>query len=386
MINFIKRNSVVILLLSLLYFVSSIFFGVDFSDSFYHLSNAKSQSGLQINFFKLLSVYVMKFFLWLAPDHVVLFRAFNILIVICGFLMPLLLFKKYDKNTKRLLVALLLVLYSPFVSNIFGYDTISAFLVLLTYSVFFKFYFSSNNKYLIFILGIVSALAILSRFPNILIVMTLSLGIYFKENKNVQRRIVDVFKFLTTICIVLFICYIANYGNFQNLFDSQTISESHSISHLLDNYISHFLYILFYGFFIALVLLALHSRNFFKNQLHFFIFIILIIGISYALAVDNIIFSSYNKSLTLFYTALSMLIIVLAFFDTLPIKQKICITSSKALRETFNQVMVKTPEIFRNLIFFLVTASFFFINASGSDTGLMKSVKSLPILILMFFF
>lgn len=390
--TFLKKNSNSILVLSILFFLTTIFFGVDFTDSFYHLSYAKSHYGDKINFFVVLSVYLVKFFSLFTSNYVIVYRFIGIMIIISTFITPLFVLKKEDNDLKKLLAAFLLVIYSPFVFNILGYDTFSAFFIVLTYTIFYKFYFTIGcDKRLVYVLSVLTAFSILCRFPNILIILVLLFGIYLKQDLSFKTKINYIFQYLLLVGLTLVLFYYFNYGNIESLFESQAINKSHNLSKLLYNYINDFIIIILYVIIISLILFLLRIRHQFPDQKTQVIFSIIVLSISYFLAKEFILFEAYSKDLALFYTAFCLVMTLISSVDLLFKENNMeLLDRKKHYGQTLNRIRRTSSKInvflFSNeFAFFLVTASFFFINAIGSNTGLFKSSHGLPILILIFF-
>jgi hypothetical protein len=112
---------------------------------------------------------------------------------------------------------------------------------------------------------------------------------------------------------------------------------------------------------------------------------------SYFLAKEFILFEAYSKDLALFYTAFCLVMTLMSSLDLFFKKNNMeLLERKKHYGQTLNRMRRKDSKtnkfLFSNeFAFFLVTASFFFINAIGSNTGLFKSSHGLPVLILIFF-
>lgn len=328
-----------IFVFSTLYFFSGIFFGLDFSDSFFHLNNAVFRGSYSSSFF-LSSTIIDAVYQVFGPELWKI-RFFNACLIYSSFFLPFLINKERLKLKSLLLISVGVILFSPLNVNILGYDSLSIFILSLLFSVALRFQRKSTLLILL-LLSVISALAAFIRVPNAIVIILLAILFFFTSNKKMSVS----YMILSLVFILL--GYYLVYGSFKSYVEALYTTEAHSLLKMLKGYFFDFVQL--FGYFVIILAGYFLSRNILlKSRIASYILPILIL----ALYFQFIGFSAYWKNYSLFLTATAMAWIFVEF------KKK-----STYLKRTI-----------------LVTgAVFWFIIPFGSNTGLLKSGLMLVIL------
>jgi hypothetical protein len=339
----------VFLTVSVFYFFSSIFFGLDFTDSFYHLNQALNPAdGIYLYPFFLSSI-IIKGLINLVGSEVIYLRFFNSLMLFFSFLIPFFLIKIHKPRVEVLFyIACGLFLFTPFNVNILGYDSISIFILSLIFSLS-VLYLQKANLYLLLLLSFICSLAVLIRLPNILVVPIVFLVMVFsgKLQKGNYSVNLPVMFMLLTIFFILF-GFSIYYANLEEFFAASANSSSHDFKMLFYNYFLHGLKMLL----IVSLLLAGHfifkkaEDKMPKYMLYAgagLIFIILI-GLF-------VVRTKYSQNYSLFLTSLALSVVIVNIIQN--------------RKDWLN---------FPNLALYLYIL-FLFINPFGSNTGLLKAAS-----------
>lgn len=340
-----------------LYFFSGIFFGIDFTDSFYHLNQALNPAdGIYLYPF-FLSSLLIKWMVGVAGPEIIFLRIINSTLLYFSILMPFFI-NKVEANKLKLLnfISLVLILFAPFNVNILGYDTLSIFILSLIFSLTIL-YFKKKQIYLIFILSILSAAAVLIRIPNILVVpiLIIAIGLIEKVRSGTfsGKTLIPplVFFLLTTLCI--FFGYFWYYPNFEVFFQASANATSHNLENLLHHYLVDGVQLVIYLFFILGGFLLI-------KKLKVRVPVVLLYGL---LGVIFFLLLSTFVALTKYSQKYSFLLTALAISFSI-------IQVLKNKRDMLH---------YKNLVLYLFII-FLFINPFGSDTGLLKATSLVVLL------
>lgn len=387
MIKLINKFSWLFLVCSIAFMISKIFFGLDFTDSFYHLNYAATHSGREISFFTPLSVYLIKLVSYFASDMIIVYRIINVLITLSLFMIPFSLIKVENKPKKVFITGLLILLYSPFVTNIFGWDTFSAFFLLLTYVAFYKYMLTNANRKWLYILGVLSGLSILSRIPNVLAVFIVIPAIYFKYNQAKRSRILDVLLYVIVTVVTITIFYFFNYKGSEPMSGIAVAgSSSHSLDLLFQKYYKDLLNIVLYIVLLSVFIFSVKKfqRQFLKHKKYLLLGLLSLIVV-YAVGLKFLLISPLSRNLALLYVALLIIIIVTIFSEEHHIYQKLKPISAEKFKIKIRNLNIFPKSLSNQSLILMTTIPFMFIGAMGSNTGLVKIVYSLPFLIFLFF-
>lgn len=305
--------------LSLFYSFVLVFYGIDFTDTFYHLNSFKdfelsSLTGLT----SLIGIFWMKLF----GNNLLSFRILNLLLINFAVIIPFLFFvPKAEKTKSYIFLGSSIVLLASLNANIFNYDTVTLFFLSFASIWIIKYYQTGKKSYLL-TYGFFSALLILARFPNIVILplsIILLLIIEYQKYKKVKKdflikfgKVIFLYFFICTIVLVL--ASFLMYGNINGLFPRvsnsiSSIGKHHSLKTMIWRYSSHFVQIFQYIAVIALlVYFGVKERNFpkkYKYFIHFLIYILISLFLMLGIKIID-----YNLNLSLFYSALCYALII----------------------------------------------------------------------------
>lgn len=338
---------VLLFILAVLYSFSGIFFGLDFTDSFYHLNQAlRPAKGVYLYPFFLSSVIIKNITEFIGTD-VIYIRTVNWLLLFISMLLPFVFLKISEK--KSIILSYLIItilLHTPFNANILGYDTLSIFMNSLLFTLT-ALYFKKSSIYLICLIAIVGAISTLIRLPNILVIPIIFIFILISDKISGKNEILirPIFFISLTLLFVVsgFSMY---YDNWDQFIGASLITET-SFHHILKNYFMDGVKIAGFTFFILLGL-VLYEKNKDKYQTYLVQGFIL----SYFLLIFYFLIkaSKYSLNYSFFVVALSISIVII-------------------------QLLYKTESFKpkqKRLISYLFLF-FLFINPFGSNTGLLKA-------------
>lgn len=339
----------IFLSVTVIYFFSSIFYGLDFTDSFYHLNQALNPAnGIYLYPFFLSSVIINGLISLVGPEIIYL-RLLNSLLLFFSLLMPFFLIKIPKQRIQVLFyIACGLFLFTPFNVNILGYDTLSIFILSLIFSLS-VLYLQKTNLYLLLLLSITCSLAVLIRLPNLSVVPIVLLVIGFGNKVQLgsfSRRSLVLFFLLTTVFI--FLGFSMYYSHWDEFLGASTNSSSHDLKMLLYNYFQHGLQLLLIvSLLLAGYFLIKKARDKFSKFIIYassgLIFITLI-GLF-------VIRTKYSQNYAFFLTSLAISLVI--------------VTIIQNRKDWLNP---------KNLVLYLYIL-FLFINPFGSDTGLLKATS-----------
>lgn len=319
-----------IFILSTFIFFSRIFFGLDFTDSFFHLNNALySENNFHPFFF--LSSLVIRGVALVFGDELIIFRFMNALFLYLALVLPFLVNKRSFSCYDQLVISVGLLILSPINANILGYDTLSVFMISLCFSFVYKWNFLSTGKLLV--LAMLLAASVFVRLPNL--IMIFIFGVYLVKVSSLRISFILV---LSSLCLIL-IGYSVFYGSLETLRTALTETEHHKPVALLKGYIKHSFQVLAYGLLITSAFwlwTRLKGKSYAKVIMIFFLFFTLVYTVS---------FSPYWTGYSLLLTAIGI---------------SWCSYRWLFYREKSNDYI---------LLFFLLL----FVLPFGSNTGLLKA-------------
>ena len=232
--------SIVLLIFSLLYSFSGIFFGLDFTDSFYHLNQALYPVSDTYLFPFFLSSLIIKKIIQLVGQEVIYLRLVNWILLTSSIFLPF-LFLKVNRRKSEILFysSIIIILFTPLNANILGYDTLSIVILSLLFS-FTVLYIKVEKFYLIFFLSFFCAAAVLIRLPNALAIPVIFFillrweGVRKEEWAFKSTTIPIAFVFFTSL--FCFLGYALYYNRWERFVAANPISQSHDPFLLFSNY------------------------------------------------------------------------------------------------------------------------------------------------------
>lgn len=340
LINFLEKYSYWLFLFVFIYAFTSIFFGIDFADAFYHLNLPVVLEGNE-PFVSLGTSFILKGAHAIFQESLIYYRIFNLLIVIGTILVPAIFLS--DKSNRKQLVlysSVLIVLLVPFNYNAIGYSWLSAFFISISLTYFLR----NKKKDFTFsiILGLIFALILLIRLPNIYVLgiyMLYMVGVYFSKKESLSYVLKNSVIVLITCSILYFIILTIYYGSVNGVLQSYEPTASHNFKSLFFNYFRDFLKVAAYtGMFFSIFL--------FKR----------------------------NKFTLIIYGVIFMTIIFEFVYRTPYVWQYSLFISSFLLFLSFNSIF----KDFKNKYGYLILVLLAFTIPFGSNTGLLKFIMLIP--------
>ncbi len=340
----------ILFVFSMGYYFGYAFFGLDFTDTFFHLNNAR-RANSDINFLIVLSALIIKFFLNFVTENVLFLRIINGVIKIS----PLFIYLYYFKIPKRSFLIwtfIILIILTPNNSFVLGYDSLSVFTLTLILLILIKS--KSNFNYsIIFLLSILSSCAILIRFPNILLVGIVFLCILFSDAKwnlfSTDKIPKAFFYLITTLstCILFYYLIYGSVGSFLNSNYVEVKSKGHhGIINLLYYYIRDFGKIMFFSveiFFFLYLFLKIRI-----NKAAKIVYLIIPVVVFHLIFLYKyVLISRYSYNFSLYVSALMVVFVIHNLF--------------------FNKVQKN-----EKIVIMILFLSFLFVEPFGSNTGLLK--------------
>lgn len=333
----------IIFFFAVLFFFSGIFFGLDFTDSFYHLNQALYPADNVYLYPFIGSSLLVKILVDFVGPEILPLRIINSVLLVISFFIPFLSIKiNRSKWEIIFFIACGILLYIPFNANILGYDTLSIFFLTLIFT-FCISYFSKPAYYKLILLSLFCSVAVLVRLPNILVLPIISLLLLKIDSRSLKYSGWISTYFVVIASVGILFGYAAYYENWNEFYLATANSESHFIKELLYRYFKDAIYLLIYSGLIigAYVLFKKNQQRF--NEMTLSLAIIIFVGLlSFFLLPTKY---SFNYSVFIFALALNYTGIQLYHWKrNSPLQNRILI------------------------LFFL----FLFINPFGSSTGLLK--------------
>ena len=250
-----KKLLYVFLASAVFFFHFGIFYGLDFSDSFYHLNQAINPVGGNYLYPFLLSSMILNKIVEIVGQEVIYLRLINSTFLFLSFLLPFFLVGNLKiSRRKGFIFICCLILFAPFNVNILGYDTLSILILSLIFSIS-VLYISYQRWYIVIALALLCSMAILIRLPNLLVIPILCLFLFFVNRKTLRtstRLLVSTTFGVVTLLAVLLSLY-SYYGDSNSFQKASANTNSHFLSELVANYIRDGISVFFYTAFILLV-------------------------------------------------------------------------------------------------------------------------------------
>lgn len=227
----------IILLLSILYFISNIFWGLDLTDGFFHINEATQVTGYY-PFETVLTSQIISMIYKVIGKQIIIYRFINSLLFLSSFLLIWNLIKeKYHSAYLSLLFSAFIIITCPINFNIFGFDSFS--IVAITLTVWFILKSNLEKKSSLVILSLLIAASALIRLPNIMLLCFVP--VYFvhlrKENSGTIYGIIIKTAILGVLTIIIYSTYLfLIFHHWKNAFGSFASQQRHGISHLLHHY------------------------------------------------------------------------------------------------------------------------------------------------------
>lgn len=226
-----------IMTFSIVYFLSGIFWGLDFTDGLFHINEAVLCSG-KLPFETILTSHILLSMYPLIGNHLILWRLINALVLLFSFLLIYLIISKKAKHKNaRTLFSFFIFIFTPMNYNIIGYDS---FTILFTsIIIFFLFSFELTNKKNILVLSFLMALSMLIRIPNIIIIPLMYIYFHAVRNKYQWSNSKMHQNYIVTVLftlIIYFLYLLLTFGNPSHIINSFASGNQHGITKMIHYY------------------------------------------------------------------------------------------------------------------------------------------------------
>lgn len=325
----VRGGILLFFIISTLIFFMRIFFGLDFTDSFFHLNNALHSEEYHPFFF--LSSLIIRGVTLCFGEDILSIRITNTFLLYLAIILPFLVNKRNFCWYDVLIISAGLIIISPLNANILGYDTFTVFMISLCFSLIYRW--NSIKNYKILLLSFLIAVSVFLRLPNVILIF--ALGVYFL----IVERFHISFILITVSIGLILLGYKIVYGDLDLLQVSLAQNEHHNPMGLLRNYLKDGLQVLGYIILISSTYWLwskLRVKRYAKEVMVLILIPVLVLSIS---------FSPYWINYALFVTATG---ISWCFYRWFICKEKMDFTI---------------------LLFFLLL----FVLPFGSNTGLLKA-------------
>lgn len=237
--------------IAIVYFLSSIFWGLDFTDGFFHINQAILTTG-KLPFETILTSHILLFLYQFFGKQLIIWRLLNAIILLISFLLIFSLNKKSNINVgiSRILFSFILFIFTPLNTNIIGYDTFTVFFV--SFFIYYLFTIEILKTKHLFLLSLILSIILLIRVPNIVLLPLVYIYFHFVRKRNEWSYLKMHQNYFLTVfySIVFFLFYLyATYHNLDNLIESFASGNKHGIGKMLHYYFSDFKKIFFYSLF-----------------------------------------------------------------------------------------------------------------------------------------
>lgn len=349
--NVIKNWLVIILFpCSLLYYFSSLFYGLDFTDTFFHINEALYPANNVHRFSFLYSSLFIELISKIFGSNLMVFRIVNGLLLLLPGLLSLMVLRKCLNGYECLIYSTIVILLTAALNtNILGFDTLTT---LSLSFIFFNCYWYIKNKKrsisLVILLCFLTSFSILIRLPNIILLLILPFFLLSEEliagKFRLKHLIIPFFYLIGSIALTLLLYYLY-YQDWDLVFGFETEKTGHEIGIMAMGYLRDAgkLVLFTIYFLISYFVLRWFIENIKKNKLVYIIFftfqLISIIGIS----------QLHRYNFALYYVATSISLVLIYIID--------------------NKINYQKHES-RLIILFIVLM---FVHPFGSNTGLIKA-------------
>ncbi len=327
----------VIFLASIFYFCFGIFFGIDFTDSFYHINKAQDPVDGVFPFTFFLSSILIQWIMNVVGDELIILRFVHSFCLVFSVFIPFIIVRpKISLSKIFLFCSLVLVLFAPLNFNILSYDSFSLFVLSLIFAVLILF-FKKRKLFQIVLLAILVTISILLRLPNILFVPLIFLFLHsgrFKSWKN-------GYSFLLLVTLFAAGAYYMYYNNFHVFSNSSVSFPLAKFKLMVARYLRDGLTLVAFTVFLSLSYLAfLYLEK--KSKILAYITVIIVLS---CFVWWFILFTDYAKHYAFLLSSICLSFILI------------------------NLIKGRTKEQTISLLFL----TFMILYPIGSDTGLLKS-------------
>jgi hypothetical protein len=363
-------------IVSILYVVFLVFFGMDFTDSFFHINNIEIKETKHSTF---LTYVFMDLWQNLFGNKLISFRLLNAFLTLSSVFIPLFIFRKQLKTQVYIVAFFSVLLLASVFNNVCGYDAFSRVFLVLVFSFFIR-YIQTDKAVFILLLTLFSAVLIGVRMPNIVVIPILAFLfivhesiLLFTKRKTLRQalsKLAKIFSFFLVIfsvpVVLLSVFYEGLILNFYNGFlaavktflsaDSQS---SYSGISIFNNYIRDFHKLIQYTgvLFLFLFLSKIKPRDKKINTVYDFLLVLFFAFYAFV----GVIYTDKNFYFYSFYTSLMFFTLLIA-----------------AKKELDNRNYDK-------IFIFISIVMFSLVNPFGSNTGLLKVFPFLTMIFPVFF-
>ena len=354
-----KGFNYLLLLIALLYSLIFIFFGIDFTDTFFYINMCKDYASSPM---LILTSLIGNGWMSLFGDSLVSVRFLNWAILILTVLLPFFILvpaKFWRENLKYVTISIILITILN--DNVFGGDVCTLFFLATSASFIIKYYRTSKIIHLL-LFGLSSSLLILARFPNILIlpasVVLFGIIEYSKNYQNHKKGNILIIYFkkisiyfgvsIGIYCLIVFFIY----GSLSVFVSKLSLSilnidESHSIVAILKGYVRDFVKLIQYVGVCFLIVIVLKNNLKFNSLIQriltflIFVFFILFLKVEIGLI-------KYNWNISLLFSAIVCSVLI------------------------YNSILYIQNKEYEKLVFISIVFVLAIIPVLGSNTGLLK--------------
>ena len=321
-------------------FWSRPFFGLDFSDSFFHINIAlySELKDYYVPFF--LSSEIIRVLALIFGENLISFRLFNAFLLYLSLLSPFFILKGLKHTPSLWYISCGLLIFYPLNVNILGYDTLSVFILSLIFSFTCK-YVLTQKTWVLLLLAVLSAIAVFIRLPNAVTLFILAGIIWFHGT----LRSCIIYFMLTVFSIA--VGYLVYFKNLEGFLNAWYATDTHTLPNLLAAYLKDVSKLLFYVISVIAIYFFRISLKSWKLSYSYKLLILTIVITLYLFLVVG--FTAYWRNFSLFLTA--------------------TVIACGALNLLTNNF----PEQPNFKKFVLLLVPFLLVIPSGSDTGLLKA-------------
>lgn len=330
-----KTFKLILFTLSIIYSFVFSFLGLDFTDSFLNINFIEDFKNFP---FVILTSLIGKAWIVFFGDFLIGFRILSWLFFIASITIAyLLLLKKKEWGKNLLYLSWAIVLSTTINTYIFNYDTVTLFLLVLGVYILFQYY-KNKHKFYIIIYSIITTFLILARFPNI-VILPISIVIFIILEKLLianskiskinllKKTSIYLFFSLGLYVVIIFLIY-GDLNKFFKIFAEnwKLQSNDHNINQMIMGIINDWVKLIMY-ISLLLVISFLFERKHIKCRYYnLIILFISIITLIIFLKVE-IGFASYNRNLSIFFSAIVLFFAGMRIFSLLRSKNYLIFSS-----------------------------------------------------------
>lgn len=232
---------------SLVYYLFFIQFGIDLTDSFFHINNFIYKVLDPTTF---LSSIIGHFFSVIFGLNLITFRLIFVGIIFLMQLMPFLLIEREKRTHFLILFFPISLVFAPTMANYLSYDTFSIFFTTV-YICLLIDYLKNQHFYKMVLLSIISAVLVGVRLPNLLALFFTSFVFLISSYPNVKEKSNSIFYYIIlSILFYIFLIFVC-YGSLQNYFLEFNFylslrGKSHGVLYMINTYLYDILKIILF--------------------------------------------------------------------------------------------------------------------------------------------